>query len=252
MQTDQLSYERPDQAQLIALSQRQLTVAKEITIDSAPMYEAAADELKAIKKAAKELEDKRVGITKPIDEAKKAVMDLFRRPLEILGEAETVLKRAMITYADEQEKIRREEQAKLDAIAKAERERLAAEAKAKQEEAERLAQAAQDSGDEQAFAQAAQAAAEAQVMESTVAVMTAPTATTAAAKVSGISARGVWKAECTDKIALIKFIAQNDAFINLLDVNQSALNQLAKAMKQTLNLPGVRAYEERSLAATKG
>lgn len=251
MQTEQLTIQRPDPAALIAFADRQLIIAQEITIDSAPMYEAAADELKAIKKKTKELEEQRVGITKPLDDAKKAVMDLFRRPIDILTQAEGVLKKAMITYADEQERIRKEEQARLDAIARAERERLEQEARAKQAEADRLAAEAAASGDSAAMARASEAAQEAAVIEATAAIVTAPAEAASVAKVSGISARGTWKAECNDKAALIRFIAQNEHYINLLDVNQSALNQLAKAMKQTLNLPGVRAYEERSIAAAR-
>ena len=52
-------------------------VAKSYEIDSSVMYEAAADELRTIKTKQKDLEAARKKITKPLDDAKKAVQEMF-------------------------------------------------------------------------------------------------------------------------------------------------------------------------------
>ena len=117
--------------------QAMLRAAQVYVIDCPEMYEAAADDLKTVKAKYKEIEAKRTEIVKPLNEAVKAVNNLFRAPLEFLTEAESVLKTRLIGYDQEQERKRKAEQERLDAIARAEQARLRAQA----EEAERAAQA---------------------------------------------------------------------------------------------------------------
>lgn len=53
------------------------------------------------------------------------------------------------------------------------------------------------------------------------------------------------KARCVDKMKLIKFVAMNPALADLLDINQSAINNKAKSMgKEINNIPGLEYYEE--------
>jgi len=60
------------------------------------------------------------------------------------------------------------------------------------------------------------------------------------------SYRDNWTAEVFDLGALVKFVAENiDSHIHLLDAHQTSLNQMAKALKGVLNLPGVRAVNKR-------
>ncbi|MCA3233441.1 MAG: hypothetical protein INH06_14215, partial [Cupriavidus sp.] len=47
----------------------------------------------------------------------------------------------------------------------------------------------------------------------------------------------------------IKFVAAHPEHQHLLDVNQSAINQLAKAQKDAMNLPGVEAYPDAVMSA---
>lgn len=242
----------PDANQLNSRAQSALTMVESMVIDSQETYDLAADELKAIKSKAKTLEDQRTGITGPINKALKAVNDLFRGPAQYLEQAEKIIKTKMLTYSAEQERIAAEERRKAEALVRAEQERLAREAAAKEAAAKAEAEKLAASGDiEKAAEVQAQAAIEAASLAATAQVMTAPVVEVSAAKVSGISTRSVWKAECTDKASLIAFVAANPQFLNLLDVNTSALNQMAKAMKDTMKIPGVRAYEDKTLAASR-
>ena len=100
-----------------------LKKAEAIVILNQSQYESANDVMKVVKTKYKELDTKRKEITKPLDQAKNAVMDLFRQPLELLKQAEATIKKLMIDYADEQDRLRREEQRKLEAKARAEEDR---------------------------------------------------------------------------------------------------------------------------------
>lgn len=242
----------PDAAALNTRAQAALAMVESMVIDSQETYDLAADELKAIKSKAKTLEDQRTGITGPINKALKAINDLFRGPSQYLEQAEKIIKGKMLTYTAEQERIAAEERRKAEAALRAEQERLAREAAAREAAAAAEAAKLVAEGDvEKAAEVQAQAAIEAASMAATAQVMTAPVVEAPVAKVSGISQRGIWKAEVTDKAALIAFVAANPQFQNLLEVNTSALNQMAKAMKDTMQFPGVRAFEEKTLAASR-
>lgn len=107
-----------------------------LVIQNQADYEGAASCLQAIKSKARAIDEKRKEITKPLDAAKKAVMDLFRKPLELLSQAEGNVKNILRTYDQEQEKIRQEQEAKLRRQAEAEeaRKKKALEERAKKAE----------------------------------------------------------------------------------------------------------------------
>ncbi len=242
----------PDSSQLTTRAQSALSMVESMVIDSHETYELAADELKAIKSKAKKLEDDRTSITGPINKALKAVNDLFRAPSDYLAQAEKIIKGKMIAYTTEQERIAAEARRAAEAAIKAEQERIAREVAEK--EAAAAAEAAKllaQGNEEKAAEVQAQAAIEAASLSTTAAVMTAPAVAEPVAKVSGVSMRTVWKAEVTDKMALIAFVAANPQFANLLDANTSALNQMAKAMKDAMQIGGVRVYEDKQLASSR-
>ena len=72
-----------------------------------------------------------------------------------------------------------------------------------------------------------------------------------APKAEGLSFRSNFHAEVTDLPLLVKAVAAGEAPIGALLPNLPMLNQMARAMKQELRLPGVRVVEER-IASQKG
>jgi len=123
-----------------------LSLSKDLTIESQDQYEYAADILKKIKGKGKDLEIERKKIIVPLDNARRAIQDLFRKPSSILKEAEDIVKKHLLTYTTKQEEIRRKQQEKLERQAKAEEERKKkalekkiADAKAKGEEEKAIA-----------------------------------------------------------------------------------------------------------------
>lgn len=221
---------RPDQADITEadrfLASAQASYA---VIKTGDAFEAAALDLQSIKTAQKALEEKRKKVTVPLNAVVKAVNELFGAPAAALEKAEKVIKTAMTSYQLLEEKKRRDAQAAAEEAARKERERLEAQA----------IKAADKGQVEKAAALQATAAAIPQTVE----------IASAAPKVSGIAMRGTWKATVKDKAAFVKFVAENPMWMNLLDVNEQALNGLARSQKSALQLPGVEAKEEFGIAA---
>lgn len=218
----------PSEQELASVSNPILETAQSFVIDSPVMYEMAADELKTIKGQFKALEEKRKAITGPMDTAKKQVMDLFRKPLEALEQAENLIKRTMLAYQQEQRRLEAEAQRKINEAAEIERKRM-----------EEQAQAAEKTGDV-AAAVALQTAAD---------MVVAPVVQIAPAKVSGISTTIRWSAEVTDKVAYIKHVMEHPELLDTVEISMKPLNQMATALKDKLNLPGIRAVATESMSA---
>ena len=94
--------------------------AAELVISNQAEYETAVDILQRIKGRAKEIDTERKTITTPLDVAKKAVMDLFRKPLDLLEKTEKSLKDAIAVYSTEQERKAEAERVRLQKLAEKE------------------------------------------------------------------------------------------------------------------------------------
>lgn len=134
----------------------------------------------------------------------------------------------MVGYQREQDWIAREEQARLEAI---QRER---------EEETRLAEA-------EAAEQAGDAELAEQIIDEPV-ELPPVVVQSSTPKIAGISHKKTWKAEVTSKVALIKFVAENQKWLHLLDVNTKEIGRLATAQKSALSIPGIKAVEHTSFA----
>lgn len=252
---------QPEAAKAIQIAEQAFEVATAYVIDSPEMYQAAGDELREISTKAKKVEETRLSLTRPLDEAKRRIMDLFRGPLDRLAEAEKVLRASMLTWKRaEDERIARE-RAEAERIARQEREaaeraaREAAEAaeRARREAAE-LAAAGDDDAAELAAAAAEDAAAEAAAAAEAVelAEIAPPVAIVAEApKAAGIATRQTWKAEVIDFAALVKAAAERPELLPYLEANMQTINGVAKSLKAECRIPGVRVYAEEGLAVRR-
>jgi DNA repair exonuclease SbcCD ATPase subunit len=116
----------------------QLTVIERSTalvIASDADAATANDLLVSMRGAAKALEEKRVELKAPSLEACRRIDEFFKGPIERLTEAGKNLKGRIALFLEEQEKIRKAEEARLAEIAAKERARLEAEARRKEEAA---------------------------------------------------------------------------------------------------------------------
>lgn len=70
------------------------------------------------------------------------------------------------------------------------------------------------------------------------------------AQVSGNTLRSNWKGEVTDLLALIKGIAAGHVPASFVTVNQTAINQHARATKGTVPCQGIRFYDDPTMAVS--
>jgi hypothetical protein len=147
--------------------------------------------------------------------------------LNPVKQAKKDAKQKCISWDAVQEAKRREEQARLEAEAR------------KRAEDEQLALAAQleKEGDQET---AEAVLAEPVQVAPVVVQRTAPAATRLSA------GRSVWSAEVTNLMALVKAVAEGRQPITLLEPNMTALNGMARSLKSSLSIPGVRAVERKA------
>lgn len=210
----------PEATEATEIVQRTEVALKEFKVVTAADYETAASYLGKIKAGQKKIEELRTKITVPLNAALKAVNDLFRAPAAKLVAYEQQVKRAMLAYDDEQERLRREAQAKLDEAARKEQEKLnaratRAEEKGQTEKAEQLQQRA--------------------------ATVVAPVVERAVPKVAGVSSREVWNFEVTDPAQVPR---------EYLMVDESKIRKVVQALKGDTVIAGVRVWSSKTLAAS--
>jgi len=215
----QAEFDRPEVQELIE-NTRQLTVlAYEYPVATAEHYSKAGEDLKLIKGTRARLEELRKSFTAPLDLAKKNIMDFFRRPAAQLDEAESRIKRSMISFSDEQDRIRREEQRRADEAARREQEKLN----------ERARKAAEAGRPEKAAA-----------LEQRAETIVAPVIHREPPKVAGVSTREVPKFEIVDEKAIPR---------EYLIPDVSKIRGVVNSLKMDANIPGVRVWMEKQLAA---
>jgi hypothetical protein len=205
-----------------------LAVAKDFKVTSQDEYITSADRLKAIKALARKIDETFDPHIKRAFDSHRALCAEKKQHMQPLEDAERLIKKAVIGYQLDQERIRREAEARAQEEARKERERL--EAQSRKLEAKGKA--------EQAAAK--QAAADAVI---------APTIAPSVPKVAGLSTRVTFKAVVLDKLELVKAVAAGIVPLNALDANMPFLNNQARAMRQTMAYPGVRVEEETGLAS---
>lgn len=194
-------------------------------------YSIAGNDLAAIKTKTKELTEKRLDMTRPLDESKKRIMELFKRPLDALAEAERLLKAQMMSYsariAEEERKARQE--------AEREAAKLAAEARAKEQAAREMAAQAKTLIEAKVaqvmLAEAKELAIEAATPELYVEV---------APKAQGVSTRDVWKFEIVDESLIPR---------QWLTPDLKRIGEAARGGKDLISIPGVRIYAEKVMSA---
>lgn len=224
--------EHPSPAALSRGAAAALDLVQSFEITDDATYAIGAEELQGIKAKASALDTQRKAITKPLDEAKAAVMNLFRGPLEVLGQAEGILKSKLLGYQQEVARKAAEERAAAEKAAQAERDRLQAEADAL------VAQG-----------RAGEAAVKEQVAAMIVA---APPAAQAAPAAKGLATRETIEHEVVDLLALIQHVAAHPELVNLLAVDTVKLRAYVKGLGMQCNLPGVKVYPKQTIAARKG
>ena len=214
-----------------------LSVACQTAIKAAKANPKLNEGWEAAKTLHKWFTDLIASLTKPYADARKIVDEKtgrWHRAEQARVDAEN---RERQRLADEAARRKREEQAKI----------VEEEARVAREEQEAAAKATSDDADrkriEEAAARANVAAeARAQAMREQP-VLAAPVEKVEVTKVEGVSHRENWKADGEDLMVTIKAVAAGEAPVTVLTWDQKELTRMAKALKSTLRIPGVRVYD---------
>ena len=200
--------------------------SKYLIISNQEQLDQAAGILVEIKKRYKELDTQRKEITNPIDAAKKSIMDLFRKPLTMLEDAEAKIKKAIIRYDDEQREIARQEQIKLQKLAdqEAEKQKKLLDAKIERAEASGKVEKVE----------------ELLVQKENIVPIAAPVVAPKIDQPSGVSYKTTWTAEVVDADLIPR---------EYMIPNIQALTKIAQATKGTLTIPGVKFVSTKIIAS---
>ncbi|SRR6266436_8205817 len=216
------------------LKQQALTVVERATlvkITDQTSYDAACDLLqKEIVPFRKKWADYWKPLTTAAWGAYKKVQDKFKEGDEPAEKAERWVKHAIRVWDDEQIRIEQEQQRKAQEAAE----------KVAEEERLRAAIVAEEAGANEAEVSA--------IVDAPVVVVAEPVVP-AYSRTAGISRRENFKAKVVDLHALVKAAAKDKALLAYLEPNQTALNNRAKADRQTLNIPGVVPYNDAIVSA---
>jgi hypothetical protein len=206
--------------------------ARAIVVTNDEQYRTAADTLVAIKDLQKEIDATFNPIIADANKAHKTACQKKRDVEAPLVEAEGVIKRALVDYDDQKRREAAAEQHRLEAAAKA------SEEKRRLEEAVLLESEGQHE-------QAAEVLAEAVAAPAPI----VPIVQRSTPVVAGIARRETWTFRVTDFHALVKFVAANPSYANLLQPNHAALGAQARSLKAHAKFPGVQVYSESNIAA---
>jgi colicin import membrane protein len=208
----QLSIPTPD-GDAASESNKALIYAESFTVTTASDSAKAQEARARLNTRIKILTEARMALTRPIDAAKKTIMDFFAGPIATLIRAKEIFDEKVLTYDAEQEELRKAEQRRLDKIAEDERKRLQAIAdeatrKANEEAAAKrkladdaLAAGRKAEADKLRMAAATievRAEAKAERFESRAAAVVAPIAQADTARIAGTSTRETPVFEITD------------------------------------------------------
>ena len=224
MATLQVLLETPEAKQnkeqsLVLFREAQLAV-----VESQETYDAGAEAAKKIRNIRKFFSGLLDPIIKAADLSHKVALESKKSVDQPLVNAELIWKQKLSGYEVQQRQIEEETRRRKDAEHE-QRQREMAEAMA--------ADAAQ---------KGATKAEVAAIKEEVVSEPPPPVQSTfTRSKV--VSSRVTWEAEVVNFKELVKAVAKGEVGLNVLKVNQSALNSLAKANMQQLNVPGVKAVK---------
>jgi hypothetical protein len=212
---------------------------KSIVVTDQISYNQAVDFRVGLKDFIKKVDNVFDPLKKKAHESWQAIckqQNTIKKPAE---SALSAIDDSLRTFTVEQERLRREEEDRL---------RREAEEKSRREaedERLRLAETAKQNG---ASDENVDEILDAPIIVNTPVAIAAPTYEKSAAVVM----RDNYSAEVTNLHELVKAVAKDKSKLNLLQANQTALNAMARALKDTMSIPGVRAVNKQVLASGRG
>lgn len=210
-----------------------LQEAKAVEIVDQPSYDKAVELLATVRAVIGSIETDRKQMKRGVIDAGKAIDAKAAGAKKPWQDAERILASRVRRFLEEAERARRSEQLRIEAEHKRQ---LEAEAL---ENAENLQKAG-----------ASPQMVDAAIDERTIQQTAPPAPTAPQIDRGGAGIRHNWKAEVDDFSALVDWCSETGSY-HLLLANQSALNQMAKAQRNLLKIPGIRAWDDRGVGTRK-
>jgi hypothetical protein len=216
---DNLS-QRPEVSSALALVQPLESWMQAYHINNDAEYVQAAEDLKRVKAAQKQIDTTDEEICGPLYRGWKNAKAFFTEPRTKLEKIEKTIKAGIDSYQKRLDAQQKEAQRKADELAAKERQKLQA-----------RAEKAVASGKAE---KAATLAAQAQTIVAPVVQIQAP-------KVAGLTSRKIWTFRVVDETLIPREYLKPDL---------QMIGQVAKAMKEKTNIPGIEAFEDSCLGST--
>ena len=207
-----------EEKQEVGKAEQYLQIANENVIDSEESFNMSTEILQDIKKKKNEFDDMRKKLKAPINQAAKTIEDFFRKPINYLGQAETIYKANIIKYQKSAETLNADIKSK-NII-----------------ESEKLTEKALGALKENDYTTYADSMHEISKLQSNT--LTLP-------KNKGVSFRDNWKGRVTNFEMLVQAVVDKKIPISVLQVDKTSLTQLARSVKNSIEYPGVEFYNDK-------
>jgi hypothetical protein len=210
------------------LETRALTLAdqaKALKITDQPSYNLAVERLLGVAALRREIVAHHEPMKKAAHQAWQQVITGEKKLLDPVELAEQTYKTAIAAYEAEQRRIEAQARAKAEAEAR----------RAAEEALERQLQEAEGQGAD---------AEEVAAMIAAPLVVAPPRVEPTFQQAKGVSIATNWRGEVVSLEKLVQAIAAGQASIGLVMPNQTSINALAKATRNTLAIPGIRFFSE--------
>lgn len=234
------------------ISATHLDIARDFTVTTQAEFEIGVAEVRAIATRKAALNDRRLSITRPMDEAKRNVMELFNEPISRLDEAERMIRARLTAFQTEQRRLADEERAANEKREREEQDKLRAEQDRLTEAARKAAKRGDDVKAQRLLDQADEVSE--RVNDSAVAPTPVSHRVPTAA---GASARETWTLDLpVDVRALVVACAKELAagetrLLQFISANEVEIGKVVRALRMNHHIPGVRARRSDGLTIRK-
>ena len=216
------------------LETKALTLAEEarlLAVTDQPSYELAAERLLAVADLRREIVAHHEPLKRSTHAAWQQILAAEKRLLDPVTDAERVYKSAIAAYEGEQRRIEAEARAKAEA------------------EVRRMAEEQREREIEQAEAEGADLAEVTAMIAAPLPTIRPQGQQPAFQSARGITTATNWKGEVVSLELLVKAVAAGKATSSLVMANETAINQLARATRGTLEVPGIRFFSQATVRA---
>lgn len=226
-----------DVSTLATGADRLIVAAEDFVVDSEAAFQVADQVQTQLKTEAKQINDKRLEFTRPIDAIKAKWMDFFKPAIDGRTRAVEIYQQKMSAYLREQREENARKQREAEAI-------LAEQRRKQEEEAKKLEAKAARLKTEEAKQKAL---AEAQTIRDVatltpVSVPVAPLPETVASNVAQ-----PWELESiTDMAGFLQWLAVHPEWHGVVSIKTGEINRMAKQFRNVVPVPGVKFHQKDS------